>query len=214
VSSHSGAAQALRRDRSGVALVELALALPLFLLMIMGLAELCHYALMKQRLSQIALQVADNAGRLGSVELAGPQRLTEAQVNDVLLGGTVAGEGLDFAHRGRIILSSLEQNTDKGQWIHWQRCRGGLDHRSSYGVENAGAEGTSFPGMGPSDSRILADADRPAMFVEVAYRHEPLTFLNLLSSPMIVEIAAMPARVERDLTRLDNGTDVNVSRCV
>lgn len=203
----------LLADRTAIAMIELALALPLFLLMVLGLAELCDYALQKQRLSQIALQVADNAGRLGSVNLSGPQRLTEAQINDVLLGGTVMSNGLDFTRRGRIILSSLEQNAKKGQWIHWQRCRGGLEHGSSYGLEGAGAEDTFFPGMGPAGAPVQAAANRPAMFVEVAYRREPLTFLRVISAPLIIEIAAMPARVERDLTKVDNGADVDVSTC-
>jgi hypothetical protein len=51
------------------------------------------------------------------------------------------------------------------------------------------------------------------MFVEVAYRREPLTFLRVISAPLIIEIAAMPARVVRDLTKVDNGADVDVSTC-
>lgn len=206
-------AKSLLGDRSGVAVMELALALPLFLLVVLGLAELCDYALQKQRLSQIALQVADNAGRLGSVDLSGPQRLTEAQVNDVLLGGTLMSSSLDFSRRGRIILSSVEQNAKKGQWIHWQRCRGGLDYVSSYGLQGVGADDTSFAGMGPADARIQAEPNHPVMFVEVAYQRQPLTFLHVISSPVTVEIAAMPARVERDLTKLDNGKQADVSAC-
>ena len=203
----------LVHDRRGIALIEFALILPLFLLLIMGLIELCSYTLQKQRISQIALQLADNAGRLGASDFRGPQKLTEAQINDVLLGGSVAGEKIDLARKGRIILSSLELNASKGQWIHWQRCKGGLVHPSSFGNENDGENGNGFPGMGRSGTKIVAEPDHPVMFVEVAYQWRPITPLAIVPATVMIETASMPVRGERDLSELQNGAGVSIARC-
>ena len=200
-------------DRRGVAMIELAFVLPLLVFTIMGLAELCNYGLQMQRLSQIALQVADNAGRLDASDFRGPQKLTEAQINDVLLGGTTAANNLDFARDGRIILSSLELNGSKGQWLHWQRCRGGLAFQSSYGREGDGSSGTSFNGMGRTGAKIVAEPDHPVMFVEVAYKWQPITPIRLMEPFVITEIASMPVRAERDVSGIQNGTAVPVSSC-
>ena len=200
-------------DRSGVALVELALSFPLVLFTILALLELSSHALQRQRLSQAALQIADNAGRLGEAGFGGAKRLTEKQITDTLLGGIVQADQLELQKNGRIILSSLETNAQGGQWVHWQRCRGGLPFTSSYGSQGDGASGRSFPGMGPADSRIVATPGHPVMFVEVAYRLKPLAASQLVSRTPISETASMPLRLTRDLSSIIPNEDGSYSRC-
>lgn len=199
--------------REGVTVIEFALAFPLLLLAILGLLELANVALQRQRVSQAALLIADNAGRLGNMGLTGPEKVTERQINDTLLSASVQQPELELNKRGRIILTSLELNQDGGQWLHWQRCYGSLAHRSSWGVENDGARGKAVAGMGPPDTRISAGVEQPVMFVEIAYQLRPLVFPALVDTVPVVETAAMPIRVERDTSSVISGNDTR-SKCV
>lgn len=193
------------RDCRAVTVVEFALVLPLLIFAILGLLELANTALQRQRISQAALLIADNAGRLGNMGMMGPEKITEAQINDALISAEVQQPQLGLAARGRIILTSLEYNKDGGQWLHWQRCRGALIHASSWGSEKDGEHGKSVDGMGPKGARITADPDQPVMFVEIAYKMEPLVFPALVSDEPIVETAAMPIRVDRDTSEVVEG---------
>lgn len=206
------ALRAIGRDRRGVTVIEFALIVPLLLFAILGLLELANVALQRQRVSQAALLIADNAGRLGNMGMMGPEKITEAQINDALISAEVQQPQLELAARGRIILTSLEYNKDGGQWLHWQRCRGALVHASSWGEERDGEHGRSVAGMGPSSARITAEPDQPVMFVEIAYRMQPLIFPALVDDDPIVEIAAMPIRVERDTSSVIAG-DATKSSC-
>jgi len=198
---------------SGVALTELAIIFPIFLFMILGLLELSNYAIQRQRLSQAALQIADNAGRLGESGFGGSKRISEKQITDTLLGGITQADKLDLKRNGRIILSSLETNADGGQWLHWQRCYGELIAVSSYGREGDGKAGTAFVGMGPVNSRIFAGVAQPVMFVELAYKLKPIAIPYLIPKQAIIETASMPVRAERNLTSVSSDTDGKPSTC-
>jgi hypothetical protein len=86
-----------------MALVEFALSLPLVVALGVGGIELANFALTNVRVNQIALSVADNAGRVTS-------RIDEANIVEVFAGARVTGEPINFQENGRIVLSSLEHN--------------------------------------------------------------------------------------------------------
>ena len=62
ISNHWGA---LRRDNSGLALIEFAFIAPIMLLLGIGGIELVNYTIANLRLSQAAVHVADNGSRIG-----------------------------------------------------------------------------------------------------------------------------------------------------
>lgn len=161
-------ARRLRSDTSGVFMVEFALALPGFLAFTLGMAELSHYAIASDRVSQIAMTAADNAARVRS-------SIDEVDVNEVMTGAKFVGRNINFAANGRIILSSLEPNAaGNGQWIRWQRCAGAKSASSSFGVQGAGQNDSSVQGMGPTGKKISAVADTALIFAEVVYDYQPL----------------------------------------
>ena len=160
--------QRLTQDTSGLALIEFALSLPLILSMGLGGLELANYAIATERVSQIAMTAADNAARVRS-------SIDEQDVNEVMAGAKFVGSKINFAKNGRIILSSMEENAGKtGQWIRWQRCAGAKSVGSSYGVEDAGKNDSSLPGMGPTGKKIAAVSGTAVMFVEVFYDYQPI----------------------------------------
>ena len=136
-SSLKRAARRLIHDRQGLALVEFAYSLPVILLLGLTGLELANLAVTNMRLSQSAMHIADNASRIGHSDSLTAKRVYEGDINDLFIGVNLqAGSQIDLYEHGRVILSSLEQNDDGGQWIHWQRCMGKKNVQSAYGEED------------------------------------------------------------------------------
>ena len=173
-----------RRDRSGVALIEFAIAMPVVLGVGCYGVETANLALANLRISQIALNLADNASRVGSMQSDNSSQLREVDINDALVAARLQGEKWNLTTRGRITLSSLEEHDGK-QYIHWQRCLGtktGSSYESSYGTTTASAgtapgnsyAGTVVTGMGPTGAKVTAPPDSGVMFVEINYDYQPV----------------------------------------
>ncbi|WP_073973589.1 TadE/TadG family type IV pilus assembly protein [Erythrobacter donghaensis] len=201
----------LRQDVSGLAMVEFAFAAPLVLGMGMLGTDTALLVITHLQVSQIAMQVADNASRVGDEDSLVARRVYERDIVDTLLGAEKLGENIAIYQQGRVIISSLQQNAQGGQWIAWQRCRGAKVYNSSFGLQGEGATGTSFPGMGVPGRYITASAGTAVMFVEVAYNFRSITPMNLFDNQQIVYTAAFNVRDNRDLTQLYTGGPV--ARC-
>ncbi|MEM7700522.1 MAG: TadE/TadG family type IV pilus assembly protein [Pseudomonadota bacterium] len=197
----------LRKENSGVAFIEFAFAAPIFLsLGLMG-TETAYYVITHMQVSQVAMQVADNASRVGEADVLEEKRVFEDDITEVFVGAEKLGAGIGVFEQGRIILSSLQQNSEGGQWIAWQRCRGKKNHTSSYGLEDEGKTGTAFEGMGANTTKIKSSAGTAVMFVEISYTYESLTPFNFLEGRVIDYTAAFNIRDSRDLTRLYGASD-------
>lgn len=213
----------LARSRRGVALTEFAFALPIVLGVGCYGIECANVALANLKVSQIALNLADNAGRVGSMQDDNTSQLREVDINDVLTAARLQGEKLDLANRGRIVLSSLEEHKDSGgtsrQYIHWQRCLGvksGTDWDSSYGTTGVSAgtqtgtayAGTIVTGMGPTGSQITAPPDSGVMFVEISYLYNPVISAAWLPFPAerIHYVASFIVRDKRVFDQIYNPT--------
>lgn len=208
----------LRRDRSGIAAVEFALSAPIILTLFLSGAELTNYTIVKLRVSQIALHVADNGSRIGTDSLLTAPQISEAQINDLLVGANLQAGTLDLQHHGRIIVSSLEPmanpNTGGLYKIHWQRCFGDKVYPSSYGDEGA----TNITGMGPAGQQVTAPDGSGVIYVEVAYDYQPLISSRLVPNTVIHDVAAMTIRDDRDFdgnggTGVYNTESVTTSTC-
>jgi hypothetical protein len=168
----------LRRDEHGLAFIEFAFMAPILLFLTLGGLELANYALTHLKVNQIAMTVADNAGRVTT-------GIDEANVYELFAGAGVIGESMDFEGHGRIVLSSLQDNgkkkKDHGQMINWQRCWGDLDVDPAYGVEDDGRENASLKdGMGPIGNKIVSIPGTAVMFAEVTYEYQPLISASIM----------------------------------
>lgn len=205
--------RSLARDNSAVALTEFAFAAPLTLSMGMMGTETAYFAVAHMQMSQIAMQVADNASRVGDSALAA-QVVTEKDINGTFVGAERLGEKYDIFENGRIIISSLQVNADGGQWIAWQRCRGAKVKNSKYGVEGTGASGTSFVGMGDPSKPITASSGTAVIFVELYYTYEHITPFKLFGEKEFQYEAAFNIRDVRDLSGLKQTNPVSpVASC-
>ena len=192
-------------NRDAVMLIEFAYSLPILMLLAFGSIELANLAISNMRVSQIAMTVADNISRAKqSVSLTLPQ-LREVDINDALLGAKIqGGSGLDVLTNGRIVVSSLQQNSSGKQKIYWQRCKGLVNAPSAYGVEGA-TQGTTpgFTGMG-AGTPVQAAAGSAIIFAEVTYKYAPLVGAWALGNFTIRREAAFYVRDDRDLTQIYN----------
>lgn len=224
-------ARRLRRDTGGLALLEFALTLPLVLTVGVCGTELSYVAITNLKVSQYALNLADNASRVGVVAGNGVEQLREADVNDVLTGAKLEGQAIGLTTYGRVTLTSLEnvqQNYDSGpvQRIHWQRCIGvksGTNFDSTWdktsitaGSDNTQANaGVAEPsGYGPGSPQVSASPGNGVIFVEVNYQYQPLfpTMYTTLfgPAPVIHYIASYVIRDNRDYSQLYNFTPAAV----
>jgi len=206
----------LARDESGLALLEFAFSMPLVLMIGLYGIETANLALINLKVSQIALNLADNASRVGLLNNVNVEQLREIDMNDVLTATRNQGAAIDLTTNGRIIVSSLEKNASGTQRIHWQRCIGqksGTGYDSSYGTTTttAGTDtqasnaGTLAPsGMGDAGSEVNAPTSGGVMFVEINYLYEPVVGDWLFGPSRIHYIASYVVRDNRDFTQIYN----------
>jgi Flp pilus assembly protein TadG len=180
------AAASIRRDRSGMALVEFAMAAPIFLALGMSAVEVANFSVVSMRVSQLGMNVADNISRAGVLSSGSTQQLLESHVEDTFEGARIQGSPIDFRGRGRVIVSSLQRNATNGQWIAWQRCYGQGNFTSSFGIAGTGRTVNTFTGMGPAGDQITAPGSGAVpsaitsttstgvIFVEIAYSYKPI----------------------------------------
>ena len=194
----------LARSQSGLALIEFAFSLPILLSLLLGGLEVANFALAHLRVNQIAMTVADNAGRVRT-------SIDEAHVYEVFAGADLVGQSIDFPENGRIVLSSLEPNgksdTDAGQMINWQRCHGSLAVAPRYGVQGDGRNESSLvDGIGPVGNKITSAEGTAVMFVEVTYQYQPIIVGDLLGPRRIHYESAFNVRerTNQDITNTQN----------
>jgi hypothetical protein len=174
----------LRKDRRGVALIEFALSLPLLMVLILVGLEVTNFILAQHQVRAIAAMTADNASRLRT-------QMSEAYVNQLFVGIQKAGAGIDFEDKGRVILSSVQNNAaGDGQWIRWQRCFGDLSYVSKYGAEGKGQTDNSLANV----NGLAAQAGSALMYAEVEYQYEPLIPSSFLANRMITHEVAFVVR--------------------
>ncbi|MBS0477979.1 MAG: hypothetical protein JSR79_01610 [Proteobacteria bacterium] len=206
----------LARDTSGLALLEFAFSAPLVLMIGLYGIETANQALINLKVSQIALNLADNASRVGLISNANIEQLREIDLNDVLQAARNQGASIDLAARGRITMSSLEKDSGGTQRIHWQRCIGmksGVNYDSSYGTTTvtsgtdttSGNAGTLAPGgMGDPPDRVQAPTNGGVIFVEINYDYKPIVGQWLFGAARIHYIASFVVRDNRDFAQIYN----------
>ena len=230
----------LKRNESGVAMVELAVSLPFFMGLVVGGVETANYASVIMQLNQIALHTADAAARIGTTTPSANKTISEMQINDVFQGFLREGKRIDVggnhaytdpssgakSTRGnaRIILSSVEEvaafNASAPRYrIRWQRCAGSAGfYTSNYGTKSTA---TSVTGIGPVGRQASPPPGGVLMFVELQYYFKPLIIngFSTLADRTISQVASMVVRENRDTVGpsgsdgIYNDEKVTVSTC-
>lgn len=214
MSARLGLFKRLTRERSGTAMTEFALSLPLLLTAGMWGTELVNFTVTQMKVNEIATHLADNASRIGDTSTLMNRKIFEADINDLFMGSNIqASRTLNFYEHGRAVVSSLEiRNVNTMQeYIHWQRCKGKKTFSSAYGSENQ-----NVSGMGPAGEEVHAEVDQGVIFVEVAYDYQPLVSSRFIGSTTIKSHASFIVRDKRDYTQIHQrnpGQPDPIARC-
>lgn len=213
------AARRLPADRSGVALIEFAFALPLLLTIGLAGTETANYAIVTLRINQLAMLAADNAARVRA-------SMDETDVNEVMVGMRFAGSGILFGDRARVIVSDIESNGAGGYKITWQRCFGAKNVTSTFGAEGTGGSGTSSAnalrygitptGPGTATTAGTVPTTNGALIVaEVRYTYVPLVASMFMANRELRATQTFPVRerAQQALTNTTNMSDSNKRLC-
>lgn len=181
--------RSLRQNLSGVAAVEFGLSLPVLFGLTMYGAEAANMAYTSQQLGDLATLTADSVSR---IRLS----ISNGDVTDTLGGIKILGDNIDFRNRGRIIVSSVQTNTNSsgtitGHTIRWQRCTGSLVKTSSFGAEGASL---GSDGIGPTGRKIIGTTGEEMIFVEVYFTYRPLISNAFFGTPQMSAYSAMSVR--------------------
>jgi hypothetical protein len=209
----------LRKDSSGLALVEFSLSLPFFMGLSVAGFETAYYSYVQMRLNQITINTADAAARMGEGANTDDKTIDEQQINDVFAGTIREGESIllggeheyidpgtgdvDLRGNALIILSSVEPHpgfnpANPKYRIRWQRCVGQADFFTpQYGnITNS----QNIDRIGPAGRQVSPPDTGAIMFVETQYYFKPLILngFTKLGEAAITKTAAMVVRDTRD----------------
>lgn len=210
----SAFAARLRRCDNGLAFVEFAMALPVLTTLSLAGLESANLALAHLRVSNIAMMSADNGSRVRD-------SIDESHIIELFTGTKLTGDSIDFRNNGRIVLSSIEQNTagtagaSTGQWIRWQRCDGVRNVASAYGAQGAGQNNATLQSVGSGSNRISAGAGTAVILAEVVYEYQPLVSESIFGRPIIRYEAAFNVRqrTNQALTNTSNLSAAQIRTC-
>jgi hypothetical protein len=192
----------LKSNQSGTVLIEFAFAVPIFMGLGMYGSEVSMMAINNMKVSQTALNLADNASRLGQVDNGTiTPIITEQDILTVYKGAELQSKGLKLFKQGRIILSSLESTPGGQQFIRWRRCKGVRNFSSAYSDDSNGdgTTDTSFNGMGSAANRATALPNSAVMFVEIEYEYKALFGEIFVKKRLLKQEAAFNIRDNRNL---------------
>ena len=170
--------RALKRDESGVSLIEFALIMPIMLMAALTGLEYTNYVLARQKIERVTTSTADLFARYQIPP-------NEAQVNDLFEGVDDISKPFDVSRHGRVIVSGVIGTYDSTSGetenkIAWQRCYGDLTGRTSnFGVQWSGSDFAAGPEIDLPNG-IMLEQSQMAVLVEVFYFYgTTLTGVNL-----------------------------------
>ncbi len=146
-----------RQDRRGVILVEFALAMPVFVIMILGGVEVARYVLLQQKLNGVASTMADL--------VAQTETLSEAELTTLFTAVDFVAQPFELGANGVVIVSSVGATNGDPPRINWQRSGAG----SLTATSQIGAEGDT-PNL-PADF-VIRDGES-VIIAEVFFEFTP-----------------------------------------
>lgn len=109
--------RAFARDSRGSILIELAIGLPVLVLILLGGFEASRYVLLNQKLARAASSMADLVAQADGI--------TEAQISDLFTAADDTAKPFDLAADGRVIVTSVYRPTTAAAAVAWQRTSPG-----------------------------------------------------------------------------------------
>jgi len=147
----TGLFRRLRRDGRGILSVEMALVLPVLVLLLVGAADVVWLYVAQDKLQRAAATVADLTGRTAE--------LRPADVEDLFRAAREVTAPLDFATAGRAFVSAVSNPDGTGARVVWQRAtNGGLSVASRVGTSGGRADLGGALTLARGESLVVGEA--------------------------------------------------------
>lgn len=164
--NHSGLASRISRKgrdvaRRGVAAVEFALTIPIWILLFLGLTDTAMLLIQSERVDRISYSVTDIVTQ--------SEMITNADLQNILSASSQLMNPFPFGARGAAIVSSIYKPAGQPATIKWQYTGGGTLTRGSR-IGSVGATPILPNGLVLNDNENIVTT-------EVFYAYEPL-FVN------------------------------------
>ncbi len=196
----------LRTATSGLAVVEFALTAPVMIVLITYGLEAANIAIARVRVQTLTAGAADNAARVR-------ESIDETDIAELLAGAKNVGSNINFATRGRIIVSSVERNAaNNGLWIRWQRCDGAKAYVSSIGLQDKGKTDNTLQTVGYGTNAVSPIPGTVIIFVETAYDYKALFGDYLYGAQTFKDYRAYIVR-QRSNNQPTNTTGITAKTC-
>jgi len=119
------------KDRKGSLAVEMALAMPIMVSLLLGGIEVTRFVLLNQKIERASATMADLVSQA--------ETLAEGDLENLFLASGFVVEPFDLAGEGRIIVSSIGKLGTANAVVNWQRSFGAGSGATVFGVEGTTA---------------------------------------------------------------------------
>lgn len=167
-------------SRRGVAAVEFALTLPIWITMLLGMADGSYCLIVNERTDRIAYSVTDIVTQY--------QTITLANLNDIVQAASQLMNPFPFGANGVVIVTSVYQPAAGNPIIEWQYTGGGTANLTS----KIGATG----GSASLPNGLVLNANDNVIISEVYYKFTPMFVAEgLFSSGTVYRTAVYKPRL-------------------
>jgi len=168
------------RRRRGIAAVEFALSLPIWITLLIGVTDGAYCLLVNEKVDRIAYSVTNIVTEY--------QTITISNLKDILQAASQLMQPFSFGSNGVVIVSSIYKPTGQTPVIEWQYSGGGTLTKTSQ-IGTTGSAPTLPNGL------TLNDNDN-VIVSEVYYNFSPLFFnYGLISTNTIYRVAIYKPRL-------------------
>lgn len=177
----------VRKDRGGT-LVEFALCIPILLLLVSGIFEVCMYALLNNKLVRIA-------GTIGNI--VAMQNVNASTLDQIIATAPQMATPLTFTGRGNIAVSLIYNNgatpDPNNMLISWQQ------KSNPTLISRLGTPGTR-PNNIPNNYQVLND--HSIIVTEIFYDYSPYVFTGFIPNQTLYKISTFVPRTGTMVTLL------------
>lgn len=159
-------------------LVELALAVPVLMLLLTGGFEVSRYGVLHLKLESIAGTLSDAVARMGEARAA--------EIDAILASADDIAGPFDFTGRGAAIVTSVSWDGPGRARVNWQRKIGSVSTGS--GLGKAGGAATLPPGF-------TLQEDESAIITEAVYDYRPVFATAVLPQATLRQTAVFRPRL-------------------
>ena len=168
--------QKIRKKDNGVVTIELAIILPVLLLLFVGMFDISNFIFCRNKMIRTAQELSNVITR---------DDLTKPQLDSLLQGANLIAQPFDFQTSGKVIVTSIsKQDSTKPPAIMWQ---------DSYPT---GATGSKITNMNALPGNLVLGTGETIITTEVFYTYQP-TFPGYVLQSDQTAIYALAVKVPR-----------------